>query len=363
MFDFLSAWFFVVVRGGAGRRVLSNTKYRSCFGGALDTAAADPDRLGTVRWVILRKTRMNEVPLPLVRALGGAYSCRAENRRFIVLGRGGDAQPSAFFDEVFGRLTAMADDDASPSPLFDTGHEARTDPAGGARRSAVVSTFNRPQALARTLPQIVALGVPTLVVDDGSAAVVQEENATIARENDADYIALPSNRGVAAAINVGIDYWLADPGITWISYFQDDVDVDPTLFEVLAKYEYPGQYPVITGLDTNEHAADRIERDGDRTLKFKHNSTGMHLHCHRDYWSAVLPIPTRYLGAPKAGQGGSGADAWIVKRAPAAVTGRGLPVLCVAGLVTTYAWRGEDSTWGNQHLLDGGAAPFDNDEA
>ena len=344
MFDFFQAWSFVLFRGGWGGRVLTNAKYASWFGGgAVDDRVAAQG--AAARWAVFRKTRMNEVPLDVVTGLGRDFRCRLENDRFIVLSRGAEGQPSAFFDTVFG--PREADDTA---PLFEAGETA---PDHAAVRAAVVSTYNRPQALARTLPQIVALGVPVLVVDDGSSADAAAENRALAETHGAAYLALPANRGIAAAINAGIAYWLADPAIAWISYFQDDVDVVADLFDVLAAYEDARTQPVMTGLDTNEHATLRtVEEAGGRVLKYKDNSTGMHLHCHRDYWTAVLPIPSRYLGAPKAGQGGSGADSWIVKRAPAAAVPRGLSVLCIPGLVTTFAWRGEDSTWGNQHLLD-----------
>ena len=338
MVDFLHAWLFVLLRGGRGGRVVTNVKYAPWFGGAAVGDGAD------ARWAVFRKTRINEVPLDLVSRLGRDFRCRLENDRFIVLGRGAEGQPSAFYDTVFGAREA-----GDASALFDADDAT---PDRGGTRAAVVSTYNRPQALARTLPQVTALGVPVLVVDDGSSAEAAAENRALAAAQGAAYLALPANRGIAAAINAGIAYWLADPAIAWISYFQDDVDVAADLFDVLAAYEDPETQPVMTGLDTNEHAALRtVEADG-RTLKYKDNSTGMHLHCHRDYWAAVLPVPSRYLGAPKAGRGGSGADAWIVKRAPTAAVPRGLSVLCVPGLVTTFAWRSEDSTWGNQHLLD-----------
>jgi hypothetical protein len=338
MVDFLHAWLFVLLRGGCGGRVVTNAKYARWFGGAAVGDGAD------MRWAVFRKSRMNEVPLDLVDRLGRDFRCRLENGRFIVLGRGAERRPSAFFDTVFGPRDA-----GDGTALFEAGDAP---PTAADLRAAVVSTYNRPQALARTLPQIAALGVPVLVVDDGSSAEAAAENRSLAAAHGAAYLGLPANRGIAAAINAGIAYWLADPDIAWISYFQDDVDVDSGLFDVLAAYEDARTQPVMTGLDTNEHAALRtLEADG-RTLKYKDNSTGMHLHCHRDYWAAVLPVPSRYLGAPKAGQGGSGADAWIVKRAPGSVVPRGLSVLCVPGLVTTFAWRGEDSTWGNQHLLD-----------
>jgi hypothetical protein len=353
MIEFLRVWLFTLVHGGIGGRALSNAKYRPWFLGADDIATVAPADLARYRLAVVRKTRLNEIPLPIVRALGRGFGCVLENRRFVVLARDAGGRPSAFFDAAFARHAAEEDDRSDA--LFHAG--AEVDDGSDATRAVVVSTYNRPQALARTLPQLRALGAPVLVVDDGSSPEARAENAAIAARCGAPYLSLPANRGLAAVVNVGISYWLADPAIAWISYFQDDVDVDPDLFAALEPLEDAVRSPVLTGFDTDEHATLRVERSGDREIKYKDNSTGMHLHCHRDYWAAVLPVPSRYLGAPKAGRGGSGADAWIVKRAPASAGARGLTVVCVPGLVTTFAWRREDSTWDNQHLLDRPARP------
>ena len=70
----------------------------------------------------------------------------------------------------------------------------------------LVTTYNRPEALARSLPQIVALGVPVLVVDDGSGDADADEVACIAYDNGVEALFLPVNRGLAAAMNVGLSY-------------------------------------------------------------------------------------------------------------------------------------------------------------
>ncbi|MCP4329543.1 MAG: glycosyltransferase family 2 protein [Alphaproteobacteria bacterium] len=361
MIDFLATWIRVVSHGGAGARVLTNGKYTGWFFGASDAGTIDPAGLGRVSWVVVRKTRINEVPLPTLRAVAKGFACRLENARFIVLQRGAAARPSAFLDAV--RRQIGSDTDAPAGPLFDDADAASSGAEAVATRAIVVTTYNRPAALARTLPQLIALGVPVLVVDDGSNEDASDANRQCAERLGARYLALTENRGVAGAVNLGVAYWLADPKIEWISYFQDDVDVDPELFDVLAVYEDPLRQPVLTGLDTNEHAATRETTDRGHKLKYKANSTGMHLHCHRDYWAAVLPVPSRYLGAPKAGRGGSGADSWIVKRAPGSIVQRGMNALCVCGLVTSFAWRKEDSTWGNQHLVDPPQDPADGSPA
>jgi hypothetical protein len=71
----------------------------------------------------------------------------------------------------------------------------------------------------------------------------------------------------------------------------------------------------------------------------------------REGWSRVMPIRSRGLGLPgtrimdgKRGTG-SGVDWWIVRDSP-----NRLPVLCIPGLVRTFAWKAEDSTWLNTQI-------------
>src|SRR6185436_13666813 len=108
------------------------------------------------------------------------------------------------------------------------------------KTAVIVTTFNRPACLARSLPQIVAaareVGAPVLVVDDGSEMTeevpINGHFSGLAIRQPriglgATWIWLPENRGLAGALNIGLSYWLADPSIQAISYFQDDVEVDP----------------------------------------------------------------------------------------------------------------------------------------
>lgn len=354
-------WLHIAARGGLWRPVLTHAAYRAYFPrvAALDDFAGRPGDLpADLPWVLLRKRRLNDLTPGLLGRLAADYAPVAEGPGHLVLApaaRAGAPLASAFFESALrpfadGAAAAPADH----APLFEGAAAGAA--AGGATRAIVVSTFNRPAALARSLPQIAALGAPVLVVDDGSEAAAAARNRAIAEAAGAAFLALPANRGLAAAINAGIAYWLADPDVAWISYFQDDVDVDPRLFEVLAGLEDAERHPLLSGFDTNTYETVRTEQAGGFEVKHKRDTTGMHLHGHRDYWAAVLPVPSRFVGAPKPGRGPSGVDTWIVNRAPGSVARRGLTVPCVAGLVRHFAWRREDSTWGNQLLVDAGPA-------
>jgi hypothetical protein len=224
--------------------------------------------------------------------------------------------------------------------------------AGPVRRAVLVTTYARPAALRRSLPQIVALGAPVLVVDDGSPAPASAANREICAAAGAAYLLLPDNRGLPTAINVGLSMLMAEPAVRWISYFQDDVDVSPDTLTRLAPLEDAAQRPLLTGQDAGEHpVVDRVEIAGIAAAR-KRSTRGSHLHAHVDYWAGVMPIPSPYLGAPKPGAGSSMEDWWIVNHAPGSVERRGLLVVCVPGLVRTFLWHRDDSTWDNPSAPD-----------
>ncbi len=210
----------------------------------------------------------------------------------------------------------------------------------------IVTTFNRPEALLRSLPQICALGAPVLVVDDGSPAKWTDE---LVRCAIADYLYVPHNRGLAAALNIGLSYWLADKSVDWISYFQDDVDVYPGALNILSRLH--GKAPLLTGHDAGEHNAISAETIDGIPVKRKLYIRATHMHASAEFWRSVCPIPTFELGAPKhkgTGRGvGSNVDWWIVRDAPRSTKNIGKDILCVPGLVRSFLWKGEDSCWGN----------------
>ena len=226
------------------------------------------------------------------------------------------------------------------------------DGAGPVGRAALVTTYARPAALQRSLPQIVALGVPVLVVDDGSPREAQQANRAICAGAGATYLLLPENRGLPTALNVGLGFLMADPAVRWISCFQDDVDVQPDALVRLAALEDAQARPLLTGYDADEHPpVDQIEIAG-IVVKRKRSSPAVHLHAHVEYWAGVMPIPSPYVGAPKPLGGASMEDWWIVNHAPRSVEPRGLLVVCVPGLVRTFLWHRDDSTWDNENQPD-----------
>ena len=214
----------------------------------------------------------------------------------------------------------------------------------------IVTTYNRPGALKRSLPQIAALGWPVLVVDDGSNSECVRANADIIVRHGACQLWIPNNRGLASALNVGLSFWLADKRVEWISYFQDDVDVHPDLFRELDKVarETAG-VRLFTGHDSPDHPA--FEKG--RGVVLKRTCAGVHLHARPEFWAGVMPIPTFELGAPKRVPGrvrgiGSNVDWWIVRDSPQSVANMPVKhIACLPGLVRTFLFKAEDSSWGN----------------
>lgn len=219
--------------------------------------------------------------------------------------------------------------------------------------AVIVTTCGRPASLERTLSHLVQLDVPILVVND------PRDDAPFAglRPYDKERVkvmTLPSNRGLAAALNIGLAYWLADKRIEWISYFQDDVEVDPDVLLVLRDIQHLKDRPLLTGHDAAEHPV-KATADGINGVDvlYKESCRATHMHAHRDYWAAVMPIPTRELGAPKPVPGqprglGSNVDWWIATWAPSSVKMTHRYVTCVPGLVRTFLWKKGDSCWDNE---------------
>jgi hypothetical protein len=214
----------------------------------------------------------------------------------------------------------------------------------------LVSTFNRATALRRSLPQIVALGVSTLVIDDASDEPNGEENWNTCLENKVHYLQLPQNRGLAAVLNIGVEYFAADSSVKFINYLQDDTDCVPGLLKIMAKLASHGK--LITGHDAGEHPSFKRDKIEGMDVIYKWNCRATHLFASVDFWRSVMPIPTRELGAPKrtgAGRGlGSNVDWWIVKDSPNSCEKTKRPILCVPGLVRSFLHKAQDSCWNNE---------------
>jgi glycosyltransferase involved in cell wall biosynthesis len=197
----------------------------------------------------------------------------------------------------------------------------------------VVTTYNSPENLARSLPQITALGAPVLVVDDGSNPEQALKNQQIAAQYGAQLLRSPTHQRQANALNLGISQWLADPTIAWISAFRDDVNVRTDTLTVLSQIQSL-QYPILTGRDAPEHPTIQTETIADHSVLLKRSSPGIHFHAHRSYWASILPIPTPPLDLPGRG---TDEDWWITAWSPNSIVKKGGSVVCVPGLVSTFA--------------------------
>ncbi len=266
------------------------------------------------------------------------------NEVFVVFSRRGARLPDhrahhlSLFNEFLASLRRQ------PPPSYKTG--------------IVVTTYNRPWALRRTLASLVRQRREIVVVDDGSTPLEQIQNGRIARAHRTAFVQYPLNLGLANALNIGIGHWLAHPDVEWISAFNDDVEVADDMFDVLevilrrARYHHTDT--LYTGYLDNRHPTREDVSIAGRPAHLVRSCPAKHLHAHRSYWMSVLPIPTAYLGAPKrtggvfAGQG-SDADWWIGSWAPRAAPKRGGHVVVIPNLVSTFAADAASSTWGNEN--------------
>ncbi|MFI4881792.1 MAG: glycosyltransferase family 2 protein [Phycisphaerales bacterium JB064] len=232
-----------------------------------------------------------------------------------------------------------------------------------------MTTYNRPEQLAKTLPQIAALGAPVLVVDDGSDARLHAEGDKVNASHGfrvhvaccdcgiEHYIRLHSNRGLACALNIGLSYWLADPEVEFISVFQDDCDIDPDLhrvmLEVCRSFDRDAR-TLFTGFDAIEHGKGHLQAVQGIEVYEKQTGGGVHLFGRRHVWESLMPIPSLGVGLPRDGMG-SRVDFNLTSHA----RGGAVPLLCVPGLVSHRAWKGEDSTWCRSDRVCGKDGPLD----
>lgn len=295
-------------------------------------------------FIVLRQDHLAALAPAFLARLRRQFACVAANRRFALFAPTATAgtRRSAAADAVHRRIDVLIEPVRRPGPPLVRWHD----------RAVLVTTYERPTALARSLPQLAAIGAPVVVIDDRSRGDAAVRIAALCAEHGATLMVLPQNRGLAAALNVGLAYLLADRRVEWISYFQDDVDVVPDVMERLRQVEDAEERPLLTGFDAEEHAptgADEIA--GERVL-WKRSSTATHLHGHAAYWRRVLPIPSQYLGAPTRRWEASQVDYWIINHAPASEGRRGRMIGCLPGLVRTFLWHSADSTWDNPNQED-----------
>jgi hypothetical protein len=221
------------------------------------------------------------------------------------------------------------------------------------RCAALVKTFDRPDFLDRCLASIAGQFSCILVVDDGSDAVLREGNAAASRRVGAEYIHLGRNRGAACAFNVGLAMLLAELDLSWISTFDDDVQLAAGGAERLLKVTHAmgpaGWVNLYSGYASPYHRIHREDAIGGERVLIYRSCSGQHMHAHRSYWEGVIPVPTTYPRAPKKAGGvfegqGDDTDWWCSNWAPRSATKRGGSVYVLPELVTTFG-QGR-STWG-----------------
>ncbi|MBD2024947.1 glycosyltransferase [Leptolyngbya sp. FACHB-711] len=199
--------------------------------------------------------------------------------------------------------------------------------------AAVVLTHNRPDALDRSLPQVLALNIPVVVVDNGSEGEKAAQNQALADRHQVQLLKLPQFRP-AAALSAGVSYWLNDPSIRWISCFQDTAEVRPETIALLQKVQDPQERPLLVGDDDPDHATVRSDSVNGIPVKLKLSSSGVHFHAHRDYWASLLPIPVSTPpGDEEETLTATDENGWITTWSPRSIVKRGGYVVCVPGLV------------------------------
>lgn len=288
-----------------------------------------------IDWFLLHKGMRDQIDPALVEEALGVFAHFA-NEVFALFGRRQDDLP----DAQRHHLKPVLDWRANPSTEVD-GHAA-----------ALVTTVERPDLLERCLQSILGQFDHILVVDDGSEGGSQHRHAAMAREAGAEYVHLGRNRGYACALNVGATMLLADLDIAWISAFNDDTVLVSRGAERLKSVTHArgtaGRRHIYSGYADPYHLVHQQETILGEKVLICRSCSAQHMHAHRSYWQAVLPVPTTYARAPKstggifAGQG-SDADWWCSNWAPRSAIKSAGSVYVLPGLVRH---NGADrSTW------------------
>lgn len=314
--------------------ILAPNEFLEFFPGTYHYAASYLLPVEHYKFVVFHKGMLGEIDLALKTHVLQHFQPIFANEVFVIYAKtppAGEADPllpnpenlRAFLDQV------KADEAVQPFPA------TKPDCA------AVITTYNRPWCLERSLPQILKLGMPVVVVDDGSSPGNLQSNEAIARRYQVPLLHLPSHREQSSALNVGISYWLGDPDIAWISCFRDNVTVKPDTLRILSQIQDTQTRPLLAGCDDANHPTLEVATVAGHSVQLKRSMSGLHFHAHRDYWSAVLPIPTPYLNAPKPNQdhlkpGGIDEDWWITTWSPQSIAKQGGYVVCIPNLVTAF---------------------------
>jgi hypothetical protein len=218
------------------------------------------------------------------------------------------------------------------------------------KEAILITTYNRPHALIKILEQLKNREEEILVVNDGSSDNFALQYQQIKDKfPQVNFIDNPKNMGLVFSMNTGFSYFLADPEVEWIHYFQDDVEIiDKDFFEKTLRVADKKQYPVVTGIHREPHKIfDEVEIKGIKAYLLR-SIPAQHFLVHRQYLMDNLPIPNPYVGAPKPDKGrpGQGADEdwWLFSWSPHSIVKKGKYIASIPHLCTTDM-NPELSTW------------------
>ncbi len=217
------------------------------------------------------------------------------------------------------------------------------------RNGILITTYNRPEFLIKLLRQLENRSEEILVVNDGSNEIYHHQYEQIKKRFPQNtYIDNPKNMGLVFSMNTGFSYFLSDPDIEWVHYFQDDVEITSQFFETIEKVADKNDYPVVTGFYKEPHKIFGSKLINGVEVKLLRSASAQHFYVHRLYLMDNMPIPNPYIGAPKPDKGkpgqGSDEDWWLLSWAPKSIVKRGKYVISIPGLAKSDA-IGELSTW------------------
>ena len=218
------------------------------------------------------------------------------------------------------------------------------------RTGILITTYNRPEALIKLLSQLKDRPEEVLIVNDGSHERFSRQYEQIKiKYPQFTYIDNPKNMGLVFSMNTGFSYFLSDPDIEWIHYFQDDVTItDKQFFEKIGQVADKDERPVVSGVYTDKHRIFEQVRINGIDVYMLRSSPSVHFMAHRLYLTDNMPVPNPYVGAPKSDRGkpgqGSDEDWWLFSWSPKSVAKLGKYVVSVPGLAQTEL-NPEFSTW------------------
>ncbi len=213
-------------------------------------------------------------------------------------------------------------------------------PAASAKTGILITTRNTPHFLRRMLEQLQNRPEEILVVNEGSGDHFRAEYEAVQRDFPGiTFIDLPANRGRIFSLNTGFSWFLADPGVEWIHYFQDNLILHPGFFDTVQKVAHKEKYPVVTGIYHEAHKICKRGTINGIPVYMLRSAPGEHLFVHRLYLQENLPVPVLTGKPGQENQSGEhetqDAAWWMLSYAPLTVVKRDKYIVCVPGICHT----------------------------